>query len=59
MHGIELVKQYPSCFRGKVEAFEDLVVSVLETALRRTDAPANENSRRAAAAKLLSVIPNH
>jgi hypothetical protein len=43
IHGIELVRKHPSCFRGKAEAFEDLVVAIIEIALRRTNAPASDN----------------
>ena len=43
IHGIELVEKHPSCFRGKAGAFEDLVVAIIEIALRRTDAPACRN----------------
>jgi SAM-dependent methyltransferase len=39
VHGIDLVRDFPSCFRGKVDRFEDLVVSIIEIAMRRTDKP--------------------
>jgi SAM-dependent methyltransferase len=37
VHGIELIEQHAECFRGKVEAFEDLIIAILEVAMRRTD----------------------
>jgi SAM-dependent methyltransferase len=33
--GAELIARYPSCFRGKVPAFDDLLVSAIEIGLRR------------------------
>lgn len=39
VHGIDLVRDFPSCFRGKVDLFEDLVVAIIEIAMRRTDKP--------------------
>lgn len=43
LHGIELVKKHPSCFRGKAPAFEDLVVAIIEIALQRTDVATSDN----------------
>jgi ubiquinone/menaquinone biosynthesis C-methylase UbiE len=37
LHGMPLIEKYPSCFRSKVESFEDLLVAVIEIAMRRTD----------------------
>ena len=39
VHGIDLVTDFPSCFRGKVDRFDDLVVAIIEIAMRRTDKP--------------------
>jgi SAM-dependent methyltransferase len=58
IHGIELVNEHPSCFRGKVEAFEDLVVSITEIALRRTDVPAKHNWHRVATATAIENWQN-
>lgn len=33
--GAELIAQYPSCFRGKVPSFDDLLVSAIEMCLRK------------------------
>jgi hypothetical protein len=32
-----LVREYPKCFRSKVDRFEDLLVAILQIGLRRTD----------------------
>lgn len=44
VHGIDLVSENPSCFRGKVDRFEDLIVAVIEIAMRRTDKPMARSS---------------
>ncbi len=33
--GAELIERYPDCFRGKVPAFDDLLVSAIEICLRK------------------------
>ncbi len=50
VNGMALVREYPGCFRGKVDRFEDLLIAILEVGLRRTDkplAPAESASREA------------
>jgi hypothetical protein len=35
LHGIDLVIEYPSCFRSKTDDFEDLLVTNIEARFRR------------------------
>jgi SAM-dependent methyltransferase len=35
LHGIELVVEYPSCFRSKIDHFDDILVSNIEVRFRR------------------------
>jgi SAM-dependent methyltransferase len=44
-HGIELIAAHPSCFRGGVDEFEELVLGTIEAVFRRTDRPARISSR--------------
>lgn len=39
VNGMALVREYPTCFRSKVNRFEDLLIAILQVALRRTDRP--------------------
>jgi SAM-dependent methyltransferase len=39
VHGIGIIEEHPACFRGKVAGFENLIVAVVEIAMRRTVAP--------------------
>jgi SAM-dependent methyltransferase len=39
VHGVDLVRDHPSCFRHQTDRFEDLLVANLEIALRRTERP--------------------
>ena len=35
VHGIELVEKYPECFTGKVDKFDDLLISAIEILFRK------------------------
>jgi hypothetical protein len=35
LHGIDLVADFPSCFRSKVDAFDDILVGNIEARVRR------------------------
>jgi SAM-dependent methyltransferase len=35
LHGIDLVADYPSCFRSKIDAFDDILVGNIEARFRR------------------------
>jgi hypothetical protein len=35
LHGIELLAEYPSCFRSKTDDFDNLLVGVIEARFRR------------------------
>jgi SAM-dependent methyltransferase len=39
LRGMELVRAHSSCFRTQTDRFEDLLVAILEVALRRTQRP--------------------
>ena len=50
LRGMELVHTHPSCFRDQTDRFEDLLIALLEVALRRSDRsvePASPGARRA------------
>jgi len=37
VQGLDLICEYPSCFRSKTDNFEDLLLATIEIAFRRTD----------------------
>jgi SAM-dependent methyltransferase len=47
LHGMDLVRDHPSCFRHQTDRFDDLLLAVVEVALKRTERPLDPESRAA------------
>jgi SAM-dependent methyltransferase len=45
LHGMDLVRDHPSCFRDQTDRFDDLLLAIIEVALKRTERPLDPENR--------------